>query len=262
MGSHLRYEADLRSLEMETVANETDGSAVLPSRVPLSSVTTLRTLFQVREEDPGHIEEIARALRAGANVPPLLIFNTGKRLILIDGHHRLEAHRLAGLEDVAIEVFSGSATEAVLQACSANSATKLPMTASQRQDAAWRYVQLQRHSKRDIARATGCSERTVATMRTVLGRLGEEAATTRSWSEAMKQDRASDHTDHTDAEHEEWIEATAQRYADRLARTFGGKLTSNPEIAARALAIHFGRRLPSVVLELRDHMPDQEESDY
>lgn len=262
MASHSRYEEELRSLEVEREAHRIDSSTPLPRRVTLSTITTLRTLFQVREEDPDHTDEIARALRAGANVPPLLVLDTGKRLILIDGHHRLEAHRLAGLEDVAVEAFLGSVTEAVLQACSANSATKLPMTASQRQDAAWRYVQLQRHSKRDISRATGCSERTVATMRTVLGRIGEEAATTRSWSEAMKLDRASDHADHTEAEHEEWIEATAQRYADRLARTFGGKLTSNPEIAARALAIHLGRRLPSVVLELRDYMPDQEESDY
>ena len=47
-------------------------------------------------------------------------------------------------------------------------------------------------------------------------------------------------------------------YADRLSKMFGTKLPGNPEVAARALSIHFGRRLQDLANALRDHLPGPE----
>lgn len=252
----------LANLEVEAAEGSEVGAAPLPASLPLSSITTLPKLFQVRELSPAHVEDIARALREGGSVPPLLVLRVGGRAILLDGHHRLEAHRKAGLEAAPVAAFTGSIKDAVLEACAANSTTKLPMTQTERQDAGWRYVLLGGHSKAQIARASGCSPRSVATMRSTLKRLGTEAYLLGTWGEAMTMDRMVSRKNQTEEEREEWMESAAQRYADLLARTFAGKLTSNPEIAARAFAIHFGRRLEEVAAHLGDWLPDQSESEY
>ncbi|WP_185984115.1 ParB/RepB/Spo0J family partition protein [Aureimonas mangrovi] len=235
----------------------------LPPALPLADIETMPALFQVRELYDQHAEDIARALRDGAEVPPLLVLRAGRRVIVIDGHHRLEAHRLAGkLAAVPVVGFEGTLREAVLEACARNSVTKLPMTAGERQDAAWRYVCLGVGSKAQIAKASGSSTATVARMREVAKRLGPEAFETRSWWHAMRLDREAERGDQTEEDRLVWIEATAQRYADTMARTFGKKLTGNAEIAARAMAIHFGRRLESVVQHLGEWLPDEREGDY
>jgi hypothetical protein len=58
----------------------------------------------------------------------------------------------------------------------------------------------------------------------------------------------------TEDEREQWIEEQANRYADRLTKAFGNKLSNNPEVAAMALAIYFGRRLSEIHAELRQHL--------
>ncbi len=248
--------------KLESEAETTAQEGPLPSSLPIEAIETWPTLFQVREMSPVHVEDIARALREGGDVPPLLVLRTGHRAILLDGHHRLAAHRKAGFKEAAVKSFVGSVREAVLAACAANSITKLPMTTAERQDAAWRYVLLGIHSKAAIARASGASTRTVATMRSVAKRLGGEAHTAQTWANAMRMDRAAGREDQTEEERLEWIEAAAQSYADTMARTFQGKLTKNPEIAARALAIHFGRRLENVVAHLGEWLPDRQQDDY
>ncbi len=248
---------------LEAEMQEAGPCGPLPSVLPLAAIETLPALFQVREISDQHAEDIARALRDGAEVPPLLVLRVGHRVIVIDGHHRLEAHCLAGrVEAVPVVGFEGTLREAVLAACAANSVTKLPMTETERQDAAWRYVCMGVGSKAQIAKASGSSARSVARMRDVARRLGAEAFETRSWWHAMRLDREAERADQTEEDRLEWIEATAQRYADTMARTFGRKLTGNAEIAARAMAIHFGRRLESVVQHLGDWLPEERESDY
>ena len=251
----------IAELEAETHGTHQDTDA-LPASLPLTAIHTLEAVFQVREVNPLHVEDIARALRDGATVPPLVILRVGKRAVVVDGHHRLEAHRKAGVTHVPVVAFKGTVREAVLEACAANSITKQPMTLSERQDAAWCYVLLGQHTKPQLAKAANCSERTIGNMRAVKVRLGQEAYRAATWSEAMRMDRSAGRNDHSEEERAEWMEATAQRYADRMTKALGSDLTANPEIAARALAIHFGRRLEPTWRHLKDYLPDALEGDY
>ena len=59
----------------------------------------------------------------------------------MDGHHRLAAYKTAGWKgDIPAIVFNGSLDEAVREALRRNRETKLPMTAKDRREAAWRLV--------------------------------------------------------------------------------------------------------------------------
>lgn len=253
-----RPAALLAKLEGETASGE---GRPLPSSLPVSRISALPELFQCRPLADWHVADIVKAVQAGAELPPLLVVQAGDRMVVLDGHHRLEALRLAGCETARVEEFRGTLREGVLAACAANSLTKLPMSKTERTDAAWKFVLLGVGSKATIARAAGVAEGTVANMRRLKAKLGDEAFEIAGWAKAMLVAANSNPADMTDEDREEWLEATAHRHAGVLARTFGAKLAKNPEVTARALAIHLGRRLDAVVMELRPYLSEAEE-DY
>ncbi|MBX9464884.1 MAG: ParB N-terminal domain-containing protein [Aquamicrobium sp.] len=252
----------LASLEAEAAEGSSLVTEPLPASLPLTTITTLPEVFQVRAMDPSHVDDMARALRDGSQMPPLLVLRVGRKVIVVDGHHRLEAFHRAGFAEVPVVEFEGTVTAAALEACAANSITKLPMARCERQNAAWRYVRLGQHSKAQIAKAANCSTGTVANMRRVLGRLGAAADHVETWAEAMALDRMESRKDQTEEERAQWMESVAQDYANTLARTFADKLTKNPEIAARAIATHFGRRLEDLVMCLEEYRPDRGDAEY
>lgn len=255
----------LAELEAEA-ANYADtaggGFVPLPSVLPITDIRPIPTLFQCRPLSEPHVAELAKAIREGDVMPPLLVIRVAGRAVLLDGHHRLEALRLAGKAEVAVEGFEGSLREAVLRACAANAKTKLPMTKTERTDTAWKFVLLGVGSKAGVMAATGVGDGTVARMRKAKAALGEEAFGVPSWARAMLLHRNANPADMTDDDLASWKETTAQRHADTMVKTFGGSLSANPEVAARALAIYFGRRLGPVALELRDYLPSAEDGDY
>ena len=51
----------------------------------------------------------------------------------------------------------------------------------------------------------------------------------------------------------------AERFADGLAKKFSTTLARHPEVAAMALATYFGRRLPEVVRELQQFLPETDD---
>lgn len=249
--------------KLEVMASGENTYQPLPDILPVSTIQLHADLFQCRPISEAHAGELAKALAGGAVLPPLLVVQVGVVAVLVDGHHRLAAHRMAGREEVAVRYFAGTLREAVLAACGENYKSKLPMSATERADAAWRYVLLGGYSKATIAQSTGVAERTVAYMRSAMTQLGVEAFGYVAWWQARLRAKGADPADMTDDEREDWLECTAQRHADTMARTFAGGLARNPEIAARALAIHFGRKLPAVMAELRGMVSEEEgEGDY
>ena len=128
---------------------------------------------------------------------------------------------------------------------------------------------MDRYSKQQIVDAAGVSDGQVAIMRRVKKTLGEAAYDGPSWWRAQRDAKGIASTDFNEDDRERWLEEQAQHYADRLSKEFGTKLPGNTEVAARALAIHFGRRLGDLASALRDHLPepegnegDDEESDF
>ncbi|MHB2211684.1 ParB/RepB/Spo0J family partition protein [Methylobacterium sp. CM6257] len=235
-------------------------SRQLPA-LPLDQITLLPALFQPRAMDERHVSELMRAIKAAGSLDPVTVLQAGEEVILVDGHHRVEAYtRAKRTTDIPVRYFEGTPQEAVLESGQANSKAKLTMATWERMNLAWRLVVMKAYSKEQIATSAGVSTSQVATMRKVLKKLGEGAAAHRSWLLARRAAEGED-IEMSDDEREEWKKEQANRWADRLQKEFGNKLSSNPEITALALATYFGRRLPAIVGELRGHVDEFEEGD-
>ena len=139
------------------------------------------------------------------------------------------------------------------------------MPLRERNDYAWKLVKLGRHSIKETASAANISERQVAIMRKVAKPLGDGAFSYDRWMPALQASKGIAPLTWEPAEIEARKEALAQDYAERLSKTFYTKLMNNPEIAARALALHFGDKLGEVFRELEGYVgvtEDDEESDF
>jgi hypothetical protein len=248
--------ADLRSKAAPTSA------ADRPDTLPLASIVTMPALFQPRGEDERHISELVRARKARGDVEPVIVIQVGDKAVLIDGHHRVAAYGLAkATSAVPVKYFEGTLEEAVLEAGRANSKAKLPMNNQDRQNYAWRLVLMDTYSKRQIMDAAAVSDGQVAAMRRVKKSLGNAAYDAPSWWRAQREAKGIAWQEIDDDERERRLEELAQDYADRLSKEFSTKLANNPEVAARALSIHFGRRLPELARAMEEHLPEPQEED-
>ncbi|WP_449410602.1 ParB/RepB/Spo0J family partition protein [Methylobacterium komagatae] len=227
----------------------------------LDQITLMPALFQPRAMDERHISELVRAIKAVGSLDPITVMQAGEEAVLVDGHHRVEAYKRAKqVAGIPVRYFVGTPQEAVLESGEANSKAKLPMITRERMNFAWRLVVMKAYSKEQIATAAGVSTSQVATMRKVLNKLGGGAVAHRSWLLARRAAEG-ENVEMSDDERDEWKREQADRWADRLVREFGNKLSSNPEITAMALATYFGRRLPAILGELRGFVDEFMESD-
>ncbi|MCB9948196.1 MAG: ParB N-terminal domain-containing protein [Rhodospirillaceae bacterium] len=241
-----------------------EGSAPdpLPERLPTSAIETMPALFQPRQIDEQHLGKLRRAVGVHGELEPILILQAGSSPIVIDGHHRLEAYRWAGVEEpVPVRYFYGSLEEAILEGGQANSKDKLPMTTQQRMDYAWRLVLLDHYSYSQMVNASGVSKSQLANMRKVLRRLGREATQYERWWQAKGAADGNAMSGWQQDDIETWKDAQADNYAERLGKHFGTKLANNPEIAAMALVRHFGRKLDELVRHLEPHVDRDDDDD-
>jgi ParB-like chromosome segregation protein Spo0J len=249
-------EATLITLEQAQAHATT--AAAYPTRLPLASIALLPEAFNVRGQDLSeqHIGQLVRSLASVPDLTAILVLPTPEAFYLIDGHHRLAAYRLVGRLDVPVEVYRGTPREAVLEATSRNTRAALQMDNAQRQDCAWRLVNAG-FMHDDVSAASGISRPQVTIMRRVKRALGEAALELTSWRRAMRQAKGT-LVELTPEEMETMLAAQAQGQADRLFKEFGTKMARNPEVAANALAIYFGRNLDSVVGYLMHHLTEEQ----
>ena len=131
-----------------------------------------------------HSAVLAARLRSKAtDLDPLLVLRTDAGLFVLDGHHRLEAYRLAGRDTIPARVLSAEWTTAVAASKLANiGGEKMTMHQSQRTDAAWQLLaQLTRQGH--IGLPVGTSQRAISdrfgiavgTVNTMVKRLREQA---------------------------------------------------------------------------------------
>ncbi|ACA15368.1 ParB domain protein nuclease [Methylobacterium sp. 4-46] len=236
----------------------------MPSELPLDGIKLEPDLFQQRGTSEKHISDLVRAIKLFDVLEPLTVIRVGGDIYLIDGHHRYEAYRIAEkTSGIPVRYFGGTLDEAVLESGKANSRAKLPMTSLERQNYAWRLVLMGLYSKADTAAAAGVSSSQVATMRKVKRQLGADAADHPLWWQAFNVSKGESAAIMSNEAIEEWKQAQADQYADRLQKEFGNKLSTNPEIAAMALAAYFGRKLNDLHQELAGFVdePDDEDED-
>lgn len=189
-----------------------------------------------------HILNLARAIRRGDEMPPILVFPVGKDYYVMDGHHRLAAYDNAEwTKAIPAQVFAGSLREAERAALRSNNKDKLSLTREDRTEAAWRLVRQRdpHDSIRSITQDTGASKGSVNTMRATFEKLVElgnspEDIKSMSWSKARWNAKGGVHEER---EREDWLEAEAQKLVDDIIRfKLGTRLTTNTDVVALALA--------------------------
>jgi len=143
---------------------------------------TLDPEFRHRRETEhsAHLALLRKTLRNTGKLDPVLAWreadNEGRatgRLVLLDGYFRVTAYRAEAAEGsidgkgIPANLLKGNRIDAELAALSANIRDTLPLTPSERTDAAWKLVRKYRLSisKAQLSRASGVSPRTIANMR-------------------------------------------------------------------------------------------------
>lgn len=82
---------------------------------------------QPRERiDMATVTEYAEAIKAGAELPPVIVFHDGADHWLADGFHRWHAHKQAEKASIAADERAGSLLDALLYAVGANGTHGLP----------------------------------------------------------------------------------------------------------------------------------------
>ncbi len=120
----------------------------------------------------GIVAEYAEAMQAGAQFPPITIFNDGEINWLADGYHRAEAADEVGAKTIAAEIRQGTRRDAMLFACSANRTHGLRRSRADVRRAIETLLaddEWCEWADRAIAEKVGCDHKTVATVRADLG---------------------------------------------------------------------------------------------
>lgn len=235
-----------------------------------------RTFSKGRLERDSHVQHLMKAIRAAQRnlLDPILVWWSGKRWLVVDGHHRLEAYEALGraprpleVPEVAAEAFSGSLWGAIAEAARRNSRANLQMTGEDRSEAAWRMVAMQGDppfTNREIAEAAGIHPRSATTMKQALrefwGDPGDGQEGARDWDQPTRGDVPADPRDITWREvrglrspggtwSEDQVEKQARQWADVLGKQFGKKFAANPTIAAKALEMYSERLMYALAEE-------------
>jgi hypothetical protein len=215
--------------------------------------------WRIREDnlaaDIAHIRELARTIKdRGKSLDPILVTAIGKNFYVIDGHHRLEAYRLAKWrKEIPVIHFEGDVGQAQAEAWRLNYKNKLPMTQRDKLEAAWRLVMEGGHTQEEIADWTTISVRTISTMMGVLKQHGDRVRDKR-WllARSFKSDEEAGQAN------EDYVEKVAHKWAKQIFKNLGpGALASGKaDVLARALEI-VNPELPSMLIsEWREHVSE------
>jgi ParB-like chromosome segregation protein Spo0J len=126
-------------------------------------VTSIRNSYTPRKSEANehHVKILAQS---PLPLPPIVIHQSSMRVI--DGVHRLRATELRGDNTIAARFFEGSDAEAFALAVHLNVTHGLPLTLSERKDAARRVLRSHPHwSDRSIGLIAGVSNKTVGKLR-------------------------------------------------------------------------------------------------
>lgn len=238
-----------RTLSLQKLkADHADGTPAPkrnPQKLPLGELTTERGVFQMREEEvESWISDLHKVLRQGDPLTPLLVWWSGRRWVVMDGHHRLEAYRRdaegkAKYRLIPVEVSQAESPEAaIMEANRENRKNKLNTTEEDKHRQAWFFtVEGIGGSVRAVQEATGTSKSTVGRMRKARDTLAakgwsKDRLMGLKWRQADELARG-DAGDWTGTiSEDEGLEREGRAWAERLQREFGSKLIDAPDIAA------------------------------
>ena len=135
---------------------------------------------QAREcMDEQALAEYADAYRAGEALPPLGVFEVEAELVIVDGFHRHEAAKRAGVATLPVRtVGKGSMADAEWHALGSNQKHGLRRTCEDKRRAVWLALDLgDDRSNREIAKHIGVSHTFVANLK----RVEQQSSLPREW---------------------------------------------------------------------------------
>ncbi|UOA31938.1 Nucleoid occlusion protein [Sulfitobacter sp. DSM 110093] len=235
-------------------------------RLPLKALKTEPDDFQFREFEVSedHVRTLADAAKAGAALEPMTVWKRGEAdYVVVDGHHRHAAYEaIAHAKPVPVIVHECSEREAILLALSENTKTKLPMTKTERDNAAWRLVSSDHElSKAATVKATSVSDGTVAKMRRTRRSLDDQGIPLPStWWLAMRSLKGTEQPEWDEDMKEQMIEARAKQLDDAIGVELGRMGAKQWEAVARVIERRLNRQTLHYVLD--DLRADEEEEDF
>ena len=72
--------------------------------IPIVSITWDQGIYPREETHPEVVDRYAEALEAGAQFPPILVVKKGQEHLILDGNHRLQAHRKVGRTTILAQI--------------------------------------------------------------------------------------------------------------------------------------------------------------
>lgn len=232
------------------------------TREPLGRLHVAPRVFQPRilaekpwEKDK-HVDSLRQSVKQRRDLDPIIVFPVAGKRIVVDGHCRLEAYKLAkrhGKRGVPVRYLKGTFADALGRAAEANSKDKLPLTYREKAEAAWKLVlfseQRRCYSLREIEGKTGVSKSTVAKMRALLESTDLPANTRgMTWWEARHIGQPEREID------ESWREKLVTDVAKRLLKELGPLLGKSPDIVIDAMIEAAGKPVYELVL---DHVAER-----
>jgi hypothetical protein len=245
-------------------------SLLKQTQVRLGALMTAPLVFQPRNMEDRrwtkrqHIEILAKALKEAGKLDHIDVFAIDGVRIVVDGHCRLEAYRLAEFKDndrVPVRHLQGSFADALKASAATNSKDKLALTKDDKAEAAWRMVRYSEHRKcytyREIKDAAGVSVGTVGNMANVLTATLDFDPREYTWREVKRKQRGEVEYD------EQWQEKQTRAFAERLRKIFGEKPNLQPELFLNAIEYAYPRVhsqiLEWVARERRDELDELDE---
>lgn len=111
----------------------------------------------------GHVAQLAESLD---HLPPITVRRVADGFEIIDGHHRVAAHRTKGVESVPAHVLTCTDAEALAFALEANVGHGLPLSLADKKRNALALIEADPGmSDREVGRICGLSNHTVAALR-------------------------------------------------------------------------------------------------
>ncbi|MGY9046785.1 hypothetical protein P775_15060 [Puniceibacterium antarcticum] len=221
--------------------------------VKLDDIHTRPDTFQYRdrEYENHHVEEIADVLQRKGRVDRIDLWKDPEsgELVVLDGHHRLEAHRRVGMSKVPAVIFEGAEEAARLHALQENAKARLPMTASEKNNATWRLVCQVRddgeyvYSKKALVKNAGAADGTVGNMRRTRTRLLEaDKPLPETWWGALAELKDAAGKDLTDDDRDAMIDERARRLDDRVGKDIANMAEIQIEAVIKMLEKRLGQK--------------------
>lgn len=247
---------DIERLALERQLNQ-EPPPRRPSELALSKISIEPSVFQIRADglDEERVEEISADIMDKQLAERVLVWWSGCRWVLVDGHHRIAAYsRHAGKlgKDVKVPVETladTSLSEAIGAAARLNAREKVTITREERNGTAWVLVCRGQGSIAEQAGWSGVSQSQISIMRSALERLTAERIPPKrlismGWDWSRERAKGNTSGEFTP----EMLEAMAQQWAQKIGKATAGKAQGSPDVLARALEI-MSKTLPSALLE-------------